>query len=223
VSEPYDEAYFAERDELPSHISLTLNNLLAASRAHSVLEVGFGSGRLMKFLEANGYDAYGIDKSPIAAKLAGAIVASAAAIPFSHATFDCVAGISVIEHLDFDDGNQFVAEAYRVLKPGGFIFLITPNFSSPLRYVQRTNWFGYSDRSHVMFYTPHTMRQVLARCGFDAVRFTFRLDSTKLDWALPAFFHRLTPSLRRLVNQSLVAWPLAFFRESFWVAARKPW
>lgn len=40
-------------------------------------------------------------------------------------TFDCVVAVEVLEHVERD--REFVAEVYRVLKPGGVFIMTTPN------------------------------------------------------------------------------------------------
>src|ERR1700730_6635039 len=97
VSELYDEAYFSERDFLPSHLLACLEQLLHKRQVHSVLEVGVGTGRLMTELRRRGYEVEGVDNSPIAASLAGARVASATDLPFGDGGFDCVIGGHMIE------------------------------------------------------------------------------------------------------------------------------
>lgn len=49
-------------------------------------------------------------------------------MPFEDETFDCVFGLSVLEHLLM--GCSFLREANRVLKPGGKLVLLTPNIST---------------------------------------------------------------------------------------------
>ncbi len=46
-------------------------------------------------------------------------------LPFPDASFDLVLAADVVEHVD--DPARFVAEAARVLSPGGLLFLATPN------------------------------------------------------------------------------------------------
>ncbi len=53
------------------------------------------------------------------------LCACAEALPFPDAVFDRVAGDSVIENVR--DQTQTLKEVYRVLKPGGRLFLTTPN------------------------------------------------------------------------------------------------
>ena len=49
-------------------------------------------------------------------------------LPFHDETFDCILGLSVLEHLVH--GCHFLKEAKRLLKPGGNLILITPNLSA---------------------------------------------------------------------------------------------
>jgi SAM-dependent methyltransferase len=49
-------------------------------------------------------------------------------LPFSEETFDVVSAIDVIEHLV--DPRMLVREAWRILKPGGYVIFATPNLAS---------------------------------------------------------------------------------------------
>jgi len=53
------------------------------------------------------------------------ICACAEALPFPNGTFDRVAGESVLEHVSGQ--REALAEAYRVTRPGGCLFMSTPN------------------------------------------------------------------------------------------------
>ena len=49
-------------------------------------------------------------------------------LPLDDQQFDCVLGLSVLEHLL--NGCQFIVEARRILKPGGKLVILTPNIST---------------------------------------------------------------------------------------------
>lgn len=216
----YNKEYFSERDYLPSHLANVLEILLKENNIKKILEVGVGSGKLMKYLRKKGYEVKGIDVSPISAKLTGSVIASATKIPFKDSSFDCVLGISIIEHLSKNEGEQFIKEAYRVLKNKGIIFLVTPNFSSPLRYLYGKKWFGFSDRSHIFFYTPHSLKKILNKNNILQVVFKFKINSSQLDWPVPAFIHKFPSVIKYLINYLLVSTGLGLFRDSFWVMGR---
>jgi predicted SAM-dependent methyltransferase len=48
-------------------------------------------------------------------------------LPFNDQTFDYVFSEHLIEHLEYQDGERFLRECHRILKPGGKTRLSTPN------------------------------------------------------------------------------------------------
>jgi SAM-dependent methyltransferase len=88
------------------------------------LEVGCGEGRVSRDLAARGHHVTAVDTSPTLIQLAHYADASigyarcdAAALPFEDETFDLVVFYNSL--MDFDDMEGSVAEAGRVLRPGG--------------------------------------------------------------------------------------------------------
>jgi SAM-dependent methyltransferase len=81
-------------------------------------------------------------------------------LPISDSTIDIVSSLAVIEHLRNPD--KFLQEAYRVLKPGGLLYLSTPNFQLDFK-----NF--YNDPTHVKPYTPISIEQLLKLNGFSGV------------------------------------------------------
>ncbi|HYQ27566.1 MAG TPA: class I SAM-dependent methyltransferase, partial [Polyangiaceae bacterium] len=60
-----------------------------------------------------------------------------APLPYPSAHFDAVVSMDVVEHLV--DPLPWLADALRVLKPGGLLFLTTPNYASrSLRAIENT-------------------------------------------------------------------------------------
>lgn len=54
-------------------------------------------------------------------------------IPFGDNTFDAVYALRMIEHLSFHEGEKFVRELLRVLKPGGIVRLTAPDLGDIVR------------------------------------------------------------------------------------------
>lgn len=54
--------------------------------------------------------------------------ADATQLPFKNGTWDVVTSFDTLEHLSYPD--KFLAEAYRVLKSGGYFILSTPNLAT---------------------------------------------------------------------------------------------
>ncbi|HEX6975275.1 MAG TPA: methyltransferase domain-containing protein [Vicinamibacterales bacterium] len=54
---------------------------------------------------------------------------SLTALPYADATFDRALCLDVLEHLTFDEQPVALAELFRVLKPGGLLFVSVPNLA----------------------------------------------------------------------------------------------
>lgn len=106
--------------------------LLESLATGAVLEVGCGRGGKIGFLSTP-TKRYGIDYSKRAIQEAQQtfpnvtfFVADACVLPFSDESFDTVFSLEVIEHIkNYDD---MLWECHRVLKPGGHLFIQTPNY-----------------------------------------------------------------------------------------------
>jgi SAM-dependent methyltransferase len=59
-------------------------------------------------------------------------------LPFPEDTFDSVYALHIIEHLTPEEGREFVAEVFRVLRPGGIFRVSTPDLEGIVRaYLER--------------------------------------------------------------------------------------
>jgi len=69
------------------------------------------------------------------------VVADALSLPYEDGSFDICVSSDVIEHIPKNTEPQFMAEAFRILKPGGRFYLTTPadnwlsKFSDPAWYL----------------------------------------------------------------------------------------
>jgi len=73
---------------------------------------------------------------------------------------DCVMSLAVIEHLH--NPSNFISESFRVLKPGGLLWLSTPNWHHCSRDF-------YNDFTHVTPYTPRSLVSAVSSFGFTRV------------------------------------------------------
>jgi SAM-dependent methyltransferase len=99
---------------------------LVPPAGRATLEIGCGEGRVARDLADRGHRVTGVDSSPTLLEAAQAVdpggeyvLADAASLPFSDATFDLVVAYNSL--MDVEDMPGAVREAARVLKPGGRI------------------------------------------------------------------------------------------------------
>jgi len=103
-------------------------------KGKKILDVGCGSGYLLKAASNQGLETYGIDISEEGVKVAQRIspnshiqVCSGEDIKFEDETFDYIISIGVIEH--FLDINKGVSEMKRVAKKDAKLCIIVPNIN----------------------------------------------------------------------------------------------
>lgn len=216
----YTPHYFKHRDHLDPYIATSIDIFASLHGLKKVLDVGCGTGLLVHYLTSHGFKSVGCDKYY---HHRGIINCSATKLPFPKSSFDLVTSISVIEHLTPHEASLFLTEAYRVLRPGGYIFLITPNFASPFRLLLGKHWFAFSDPTHLTYYTPSSLSHFLTLQGFIApnLRFVIAKDIV-FDWHLPKLVSRMPNLVKYWLTYLLISSPLSTMRDSFWISARKP-
>ncbi|HJZ74887.1 MAG TPA: methyltransferase domain-containing protein [Vicinamibacterales bacterium] len=106
-------------------------------------------------------------------------------LPFPSATFEVVLLIAVLEHTR--DPRRILAEAQRVLKPGGRVLMVVPNdvTMSFGRLLLRKFPIRYPD--HVTWTTPRRMRRWIGAAGLQ-IREGFTLPVRVLPFALNLYF-----------------------------------
>jgi SAM-dependent methyltransferase len=104
-----------------------------------ILSAGCGNGMDVVELREQGFQAMGFDLYPPAAQAAPWVTVSRAnSIPFETATFDAALCLEVIEHIPRIERSAVSKELMRVIRPGGFIVVATPNRYFPAD--EHANW-----------------------------------------------------------------------------------
>jgi 2-polyprenyl-3-methyl-5-hydroxy-6-metoxy-1,4-benzoquinol methylase len=97
-------------------------------------------------------------------------------------SFDAVTLNSVLEHVNRP--LELLGEVAALLRPGGALFLIVPNVDSLACRVLHERAATFDGRNHLLYFSPATLRDALARTGFEAVETHTRVSSLDpvLEW-----------------------------------------
>jgi SAM-dependent methyltransferase len=148
-------------------------------------------------------------------------LAEAALAEYPDEHFDVVTSWHVLEHVL--DPSRVLAEAYRILKPGGVLMLEVPNFDSLGRTVLRTYWFPLELPRHLYHYTPKTLGALLRKAGFGEITIKGVPSALSVTLSLQLIWNRLTGNLKSrwlILNPLLlgiffpISWVLAKFHRS---------
>ena len=140
-----------------------------------VLDLGCRSGALTRhFLDGNEVVGLDVDRAALAKAAELGIDPVQANVedplPFEDASFDAIVAGELLEHLQFPDA--LVAEARRVLRPGGVFVGSVPNafrLQSRLRFLRGRA--PEDDPTHLRMFSPGSLRELLA--GFEPVELSF--------------------------------------------------
>ncbi len=166
-AEEYDSWYDRHREEFIKEVEC-FKAIIDAPKPW--LEIGVGSGR---FAEALGIE-YGIDPSKNMVRLAQkrgirAVVGYGEQLPYKDETFGAVFIIVTICFVK--DPIRVLKETWRVLKPGGKLYMGIIPRDSPLgkEYMEKSKR-GHRFYSLAKFYTIGEIREMLERCGFEITK-----------------------------------------------------
>jgi 2-polyprenyl-3-methyl-5-hydroxy-6-metoxy-1,4-benzoquinol methylase len=163
--------YAAEADNWRATFRDRLRRLPPGRR---VLDVGAAAGFFVEQARLAGRDAEGVEPSAWAAAYARDVLgqpvrtATLAEAAYADAAFDGLTMWEVIEHLP--DPTAVLAEARRVVAPGGWLALSTPDAESLAARLSGARWLGWRKvPEHLWFFGAEHLVRLLAASGFEVV------------------------------------------------------
>jgi len=169
-----------------------------------VLELGAGWCDFSNHVRAGSVVAMDLDATveKAAAPHVTAIVGDSTRLDrFADDSFDVVFASNLLEHLHREQSDALLAGARRVLRPGGRLILMQPNFRlNPGRY--------FDDFTHVAVFTDQSLQDYLVASGFTVERayprfmpLTLKSQGSRLTFLVP---HYLRSPVKPLAGQMLV-------------------
>ncbi|MBS3117896.1 methyltransferase domain-containing protein [Candidatus Woesearchaeota archaeon] len=138
----------------------------------TVLEAGCGDGRLTSLYASKVKKVVAVDNQELPLSFARLIFnnlgilnvsfkkANITSLPFSDGSFDSLLSFDVIEHVPVDVLPTVIKEYFRVLRPGGYFFITTPN-----RKELRGRIFGHKTiDKHYYEYSIPELRKLFSPC-----------------------------------------------------------
>jgi len=135
-----------------------------------LLDYGCGTGELIELLRASGVGAIGLERSDAARRYALAqrgleLLQGINGIPCG--SLDIVTMIEVIEHLT--DPCTVLSEIRDCLKPGGQIFITTPNRHGFRARLEGGQWREAQKKFHVILFERESLSNLLRQCGYTQI------------------------------------------------------
>lgn len=165
VSVVYDEER-TPKTKYPAQLVAYLIKRFDLQKGSTIVEIGCGRGDFLKEFQYAGLRSIGVDREDSCKSLSPGIdvrtcdIASEQ-LPFDDTSIDVIFSKSVIEHLF--DPSQLLREINRVLKPGGRVVVMTPDW--------HTQWKNfYEDFTHARPYSELALSDLLKVHGFRSIK-----------------------------------------------------
>jgi SAM-dependent methyltransferase len=173
------EDYGYSSSNIPSFIDARCDELVKPfekyRKFNKFLEVGFGAGTVIRAAARARWNVSGVEMSSTAVKVLGdrhpefdLRCGALESQSFEAESFDGVAIVEVIEHVL--DPEPLLSEVFRILRPGGVVWVTTPSLNSLSWRLLGLNWSMVAPPDHLEIYSTKGVRTLLASCGYTVQR-----------------------------------------------------
>jgi 2-polyprenyl-3-methyl-5-hydroxy-6-metoxy-1,4-benzoquinol methylase len=178
------------------------------AQGQRLLDIGCGNGSFLVNAREAGWQVSGLEPDPKAADAAqqrglDVTVGTVDLLASESDCFDVITLSHVIEHVH--EPKQLLQAVHRLLKPGGMLYIDTPNVQSNGAVLFKKNWRGLETPRHLVLFNTVSLTDLLNEIGFVGSKFEGRkgvllgmylsslrmaaghspygMEPAKLDWA----------------------------------------
>ena len=169
--EAYFQSTYSQRTYACQRLVGQLSNW-CGTRPARLLDIGCGDGVLLDACERGGIDFVGTEVSlalveRLRNQYGDRIQYAEEISSLPSESFDVVALINVIEHLE--KPGETVAEARRLLKPGGVFLVHAPNMAGLPARLHGKDWHQVQPLVHLYYFTPASLKRLLKKAGLTPI------------------------------------------------------
>jgi 2-polyprenyl-3-methyl-5-hydroxy-6-metoxy-1,4-benzoquinol methylase len=171
-AEHYEGYYHAGNLEIPAFVERRLGEVVAGFERYRTggrwLDVGCGAGALMRAAAEHGWTAVGTEVAPRAAEAVReqgfeVHLGELDALRLPDGSFDVVSLVEVVEHVP--DPRGLTLRAGRLLRPGGALYLTTPNARGISARALRNRWSAVAPPEHLQLFSLGGLVATLTHAG----------------------------------------------------------
>jgi SAM-dependent methyltransferase len=141
-----------------------------------VLDIGAGSGEWLELVRGSGWEVAAVEPDSTAReniKKKGIEARESVRDWFPRAgTFDVITLSHAIEHVHEPD--ELLVAAFELLRPGGQLFVETPNLDAFAHRHFGRNWISLDPPRHLILFNRKSLRQAVKSAGFTKIRYRHR-------------------------------------------------
>lgn len=146
-----------------------LDEFEAYRSTNRILDVGCGIGYFLDEAKKRGWEVYGTEYTDEAVQICtqkGHSIEKGKLNPenYENGFFDVITSFEVLEHIN--NPQEEIQNFHSILRPGGLVYLTTPNFNSLLRYRLKSEYNVIVYPEHLSYYTPRTIHRLFKKSGF---------------------------------------------------------
>ncbi len=166
--------------DYPSKLCAYLFQAFELRKGMKMLEPGCGRGEFLSNFKRLGLDVVGVDISKEAKNFGHDFDIKICDVendklPFEDSTFDVIFSKSFIEHLYYPE--RYLKEAYRILKPGGLLLTLVPDWESNYKIY-------FDDFTHRTPFTSISLTDAYRMFEFKEVK-VFKFRQLPILWRYP--------------------------------------